>query len=84
MIRIEFVNSQDKPIYIQVDPWACLYRLDTGERIEFVVDCYSDDQSFCIDEYDNENRILTLWNCEEFYILQNGKRVFWEEFQTNI
>ena len=84
MIRIEFSNSHDKPIFVQVDPWACLYRLDKGDRIEFVADSTSDEQSFSVDEFNDDNRILTLWNCDEFFIIRDGERVHWEQYQSNV
>ena len=84
MIRIEFSNSYNKPIYIQVDPWACLYKLGKGERIEFLVNCIPHEQWFSIDEFDSENRILTLWNCDEFFIVHDGKQYHWEEYQSNV
>ena len=82
MNRLEFSNSKDKPIFVQVDPWACLYKLEKGDRIEFAFDGGESD-SISIDEYDDENRILTL-ECEEFFIVVDGKRVHWEEFQSNV
>ena len=83
MFRIEFSNSNDHSIFLQVDPWACLYELRKGDRIELVAESTSSEPTFSIDEYDRENRILTLWNCDEFFILMNGKRVHWTEFQNN-
>ncbi|MBX3424588.1 MAG: hypothetical protein KF688_02810 [Pirellulales bacterium] len=83
MLRIEFSNSKDKPVFVQVDPWACLYKLEKGERIEFAVEATSDEPFFSIDDYDEENRILTL-DSEEFFIVRDGQRVHWEEYQTNV
>ena len=82
MNRLEFSNSKDKPIFVQVDPWACLYKLEKGDRIEFAFDA-GESESFSIDEYDDANRILTL-ECEEFFIVVDGKQVHWEEFQSNV
>lgn len=84
MYRLEFSNSKDKPIFIQVDPWACLYQLRKGERIEFMVNCASDEPTFSIDEYDDENRIVTLVDCDEFFVVVDGKHVHWEEYQSNV
>mgnify|MGYP003664408955 CR=1 FL=1 len=82
MNQLEFNNSKDKPIFIQVDPWACLYKLEKGERIEFAFGG-SANESFSIDEYDEENHILTL-ECEEFFVMVDGKPVHWEKFQSNV
>ena len=84
MISIEFSNSQEKTIFIQVDPWACLYQINKDESIEFAVEFTSEEKSFCIDEYNADNRILTLWNCDEFFVIQNGKRIHWEEYPSNL
>ncbi len=83
MFRIEFSNSNEDSIFVQVDPWACLYELRQGDRIEIVAESASSEPVFSIDEYDRENRILTLWNCDEFFIVLDGKRVHWTEFQSN-
>ena len=84
MYRIEFSNSKDTPVFVQVDPWACLYKLEKGDRIEFVMECDVKEPSFSIDEYDEQNRILTLVDCDEFSIMVDGKQVHWEEFQSNV
>ncbi len=81
--RLGFSNSKDRPIFVQVDPWACLYKLEKGDRIEFAFDGAANESAFSIDEYDEENRILTLY-CEEFFIMVDGKRVHWEQYQTNV
>lgn len=83
MYRIEFGNSKGRPIFVQVDPWACLYKLESGDRIVFVVDASIGDASLSIDECDEDNRILTL-DCEEFFIIIDGKQVHWEDYQSNI
>ena len=83
MFQIEFINSKDSPIFVQVDPWACLYKLDKDQSIEFVADSTSEQMRFSIDECDNGTRILTLIDCEEFFIMVDGKQVHWEEYQTN-
>lgn len=83
MTQIEFTNSKDDPIFIQVDPWACLYKLEKDESIEFVADTTSENMRFSVDEYDSRTRILTLIDCEEFFIMVDDKRVHWTEYQTN-
>ena len=59
-----------------------LYKLEKGDRIEFAFGG-SANESFSIDEYDEENRILTL-ECEEFFVMVDGKPVHWEKFQSNV
>lgn len=84
MVEIEFINSKDNPIFVQVDHWACLYKLNKGQSITFAADVTSEQMRISIDELDSNNRILTLLDCEEFYILVDGKRVHWTEYQTNL
>lgn len=84
MFRIEFSNSREDPIYIQVDPWACVYELRKGERMGFFAEAASSEPEFSIDEYDHKNRILTLWNCNEFFIVRDGVHVHWTDFPTNV
>jgi hypothetical protein len=82
--RLEFSNSKDKSIFVQVDPWACLYKLKRGERIELVMECAADQPTFSIDEYDDENRIVTLVDCDEFFISLNGELIHWKNYQSNV
>ena len=56
MIEIEFINSKDVPIFVQVDPWACLYKLEKDESIEFVADTTSENMRFSVDECDSSTR----------------------------
>ncbi|MCA9236536.1 MAG: hypothetical protein KDA44_13765 [Planctomycetales bacterium] len=84
MVRIAFSNSSDSAVFVQVDPWACLYKLEKGESIEFAMKCHGSEPSFTIDEYDQRNRILTLVDCEEFFVVVNGRQIHWEEYPSNI
>ena len=87
MVEIEFINSKDNPIFVQVDPWACLYKLDKDRSITILAPSTSEKTRFCIDECDSdtsETRILTLLDCEEFFILVDGKRMHWTDYQTNL
>ena len=83
MIQIEFLNSKNSPIYIQVDPWACLYKLDKGQSIEIIAESTSKKMRFSIYEGEGDTRILTLLDCDEFFIMVGGKRIHWEEYQSN-
>ncbi|MFN9961338.1 MAG: hypothetical protein ACK55I_50335, partial [bacterium] len=83
MFRIKFTNSNDTPIFVQVDPWAGLYELRKGEEIEITADNKGKELLFDIEEY-NETRILTLWNCDEYFVVRDGKTVHWSDFPTNV
>lgn len=36
-VSITFKNSNDEPIFLQVDPWAGFYLLKKGDKIEIVL-----------------------------------------------
>ena len=84
MFQIEFYNRQDSLMVVQVDPWACVYSLKKGESIEFAMKATSEEPRFSVYEYDGGNRILTLWNCDEFFVNVEGKPVHWQAYQTNL
>lgn len=83
MVHIEYINSKDTRIFLQVDPWACLYKLDKGESIEILAEITPEQSRFTIQESDDHTRILTLPS-EEFYLSIDGKLVHWEDCNTNL
>jgi hypothetical protein len=83
MFRLKFTNSNDVPIFVQIDPWAGLYKLCKGDEIEFAAD--GNDKGLLVDvEEDNDTRIVTLWNSVEYFIVREGQLIHWKEFPTNI
>jgi hypothetical protein len=82
-VTIRFSNSNAPAIYIQVDPWAGVYVLEQGQEIEFLAESEKNTPVFHIDEYDT-TRILTILHSDEYFIIRDGKRVHWTEFQTNV
>lgn len=83
MYHLNFFNSKEAPFIIQVDPWACTYRLNKGEGIELIFESKSEEPTFYIDEHDTDYRILTIWDSEEFFILIDGKQVHWTDYPSN-
>lgn len=81
-IFIRFVNSNDRPVHVQVDPWAGIYTLEKGKEIEIVAESETTSPEFRIEEYGN-TRILTLPHSSEYFIIRNGKRVHWTECQSD-
>jgi hypothetical protein len=49
-ITITFSNSNDQPVFLQVDPWAGLYRLRKGDQVQIVAESETDSPGFQIDE----------------------------------
>lgn len=82
-VSIRFENSNAAPIYVQVDPWAGVYLLEQGQEIEIVAESERNTPEFHIDEYDT-TRILTILHSDEYFVVRDGKRVHWTEFQTNV
>jgi len=84
MYRLDVSNSKETPIYVQVDPWACLYKVEQNQVITFLIPCDSVQPAFLIDAFDNDNKIVTLVNCEEFFVQVEGEKLHWEDYQSNI
>lgn len=83
MFRIKFINSNETPIFIQVDPWAGLYVLQKDEKIELGAECEDEQPSFDIYEY-GDSRIITLIHSTEYYVLCDGQFIHWTQFPTNV
>ena len=82
-VSIRFSNSNEMPIYVQVDPWAGVYVLEPGEEIEIFAESASRSPSFSINEY-HDSRILTICNSDEYFVVRDGHRIHWSEFATNL
>ena len=83
MFRVRFRNANDTALFVQVDPWAGLYRLLKGEAIEFAAETHNKEMLFEIDEY-NDTRILTLPNCDEYFVVEGERMIHWTDFLTNM
>jgi len=83
VFRIRFSNSNEAVIFVQVDPWAGLYQLRKGDQIEFTADGSDKEMLFEVDEH-NDTRILTLVNCDEYFIVQGDELIHWSDFPTNM
>jgi hypothetical protein len=82
-IQVSVLNSNDGHISVQVDPWAGLYLLKKGDRIDLVATSNSLSPRFSIEE-SKDTRILTFWDCSEYFILKDGRRVHWTKFPNNL
>ena len=83
MFRIKFSNSNENPIFIQVEPWASVYQLRNGDEIEFVADSKGNEQAFTFDEY-GDHRFLTLLFSDEYFVVRDGKTVHWSDYPTSV
>jgi hypothetical protein len=83
-VSITFNNSNERPIYLQVDPWANSYLLRKGEQIEIVAESETDSPSFRLQEYDKETRILQIESSSDYYIVENGQRVHWRDYPSKL
>ena len=81
-VSIGFRNTNEGSIYLQVDPWAGVYLLRKGDEIEIVAESETDSPSFHIEEY-NDTRILLIANSSEYYVIRDGQRVHWTQYQSN-
>ena len=82
-VSIGFRNSNEQPIYLQVDPWAGLYLLRRGEEIEVIAESNTEQPSFSVEEKGN-SRILLIAHSSDYHVVVDGKRVHWSAYQTNL
>ena len=82
-VSIDFRNSNEQPVYLQVDPWAGVYLLKMGEEIRIVAESQSASASFSIEEC-GSTRILLIADSTEYYVVVNGQRVHWKEYQSTL
>ena len=82
-ITIRFSNSNEQAIYLQVDPWAGVYCLAKGEEIEILAESETNLPVLQVDEY-MVTRILTILHSTEYFIIKDGKRIHWTEYQSNM
>jgi hypothetical protein len=83
MFSIKFSNSNDEPIFLQIDPWAAVYVLRKGDEIEIAAECLTESQSIDIQEY-KTTRILLLGDCNEYFVMKDGSWIHWSKYQTNL
>jgi hypothetical protein len=81
-ITFQFANSNPAPIFIQVDPFAGVYRLNQGEQIEIGFDADVTAPAFDIREL-KDLRIVTLLQSDSYFIVRDGRRIPWTEFSSN-
>jgi hypothetical protein len=82
-VSIRFMNYNDEPINIQVEPVAGFYVLNKGEEIEIVSESETSSASFALDE-NGSTRYLTIYHNDEYFIVLNGKRVHCSQYLTKL
>jgi hypothetical protein len=82
-ITIRFSNSSDQPFYLQIDPWAGVYLLQKGDEIEIQAESETNIPVFHLNEC-KDTRILTFLNSTEYFIVKDGQRIHWSEYQSNL
>lgn len=82
-VSIRFHNFNEKPIYLQVDPWAGIYLLRKDEWIEIVAESETSSPSFEVLQ-SKDTSILTICHSDEYYVVVDGKRVHYSDYLSNI
>jgi hypothetical protein len=78
-VSITFGNSNDLPIYLQVEPWAGLYLLKKGDVIRIIAESEKNSPQF--DVYESGTaRILTLCDSDEYYVVIGEQRIQFEKY----
>ena len=83
MYRLQFTNSDETPYFLQVDPWAGLYRIEVGRSVTLEADSGED---IPVVEFDQkgDTRFVTLVNSSEYYVIVDGKRLHWTDYPNNV
>jgi len=82
-VSIRFHNFNEKPIYLQVDPWAGIYLLKKDQWMEIVAE--SETSSPCLSVTESKDtRILTIGHSDEYYVVVDGQRVHYSDYFSNI
>ncbi len=76
-------NSKAHKAFLQVEPWANLYRLEPSEELTVVIARSKTGPQFEVEEYE-DTTILTLPYSEEFFVVKDGKRFHLSEYRTNV
>jgi hypothetical protein len=82
-VSITFHNTNKSPLYIQVDPWAGIYQLKQGERIEFLAESKSGAAARFEVHEDGNARYLMIYDSSEYFIVQDGLRIHWTDLPAN-
>jgi hypothetical protein len=81
-VAISFTNESESALFIQVDPWAGVYRLMQGGSIEFVAESETSTPRLTVHD-SGETRYLTILDSDEYFVVINGERLHWTEFPAN-
>jgi hypothetical protein len=81
-VSIRYTNSGPRPVILQIEPWAGVYRLSPGEGIEIVAESTTEAPTFELNE-DGETRYLTIVHSSEYFILREGKRCHWSDYPNS-
>jgi hypothetical protein len=81
-ISIRCLNRNDHPIFIQVEPWAGIYRLAPGEAIDFSTESEAGPTRVEIDE-SGDTRYLAFPDSRDYFVVRDGRRVHWSEYPNN-
>jgi hypothetical protein len=82
-VLIRFTNSNESTFFVQVDPWAGWYIVKKGQTLEILAEGEGASPIFEIEEI-QDTRILTIYDSSEYFVLRDGKRIHWTEYQTNL
>ena len=83
-ITITYRNFSEKPIYLQIDPWAGIYLLKKDESIEIVAMSETTSPSFDFNESKEDFRSLTIGYSDEYYVVVDGQRVHCSQYMSNL
>jgi hypothetical protein len=84
-VELSFINSPDSSLMLQIDPWANLYQIGTGEEFTIIAEVDSENVCVNIERLSASEWIVTLIGSDEFFVIQDGKRLHHlREFRTNV
>jgi hypothetical protein len=81
-VSLSFANEDDAPMFIQVDPWAGIYRLAKNESIEFVAESETNEPRFGVLR-GSSVPYLTILDSTGYFVVVDGRRLHWTDFPAN-
>jgi len=81
-VSLCFSNRNDRPLIIQVDPWAGVYSLAKNQKIELIAESVTDSPAFEV-EQSGDMLLVTIVHSDEYYVFKDGKRIHWTDCPNN-
>ena len=82
-VSIKFSNSNEDPIYLQVDPWAGFYMLKKNEWIQIIAESEKSSPSFDVD-VSKSLILLLILDSDDYFLVLDGQRMHCSQCMSNL